>query len=322
MAENQKSEIRNQKSRAFTLVELLVVITIIGILIALLLPAVQAAREAARRMQCSNNLKQIGLAILNYESANGVLPIGTNFRVDSVGQSYKANSVFASLLPYVEQMALYDMYDFKKRVYQAPNTQVVVVQIPAFLCPSDNAAGRKMDGRARSNYAVCFGSNTTAKSSTDATTDGAFQEGVGNPLSAFKDGVSNTAVASEVNAGQDDHFSDDNKQDIRGVWGEGSSIGAFAYTHLHTPNSSAGDALYDDPSQSNCVAGDGLPCDSSAGNTFPFYNEYASARSRHPGGVNVVFADGHGSFVPDTVNLLVWQRLASIADGQPNPTDF
>ena len=96
------SSIRNQKSRAFTLVELLVVITIIGILIALLLPAVQAAREAARKMQCGNNLKQIGLAMLGYENSSGTLPIGMNW----AGATTKGHSAFAALLPYVEQQAL------------------------------------------------------------------------------------------------------------------------------------------------------------------------------------------------------------------------
>ena len=305
--------IRNRRlARAFTLVELLVVITIIGILIALLLPAVQAAREAARRMQCSNNLKQIGLALLNYESTNAVLPIGMN-----LGTAYRGHSPFTALLPYVEQTSLYDMYKFGERVYSDNNIKVISESVPAFLCPSDTAGGRKLGHCiARSNYVVCLGSKKEGKSASDFTTDGPFERNNPKSLSAFADGTSNTVVASEVIAGLDDDYSDDGKQDVRGVWGDGNQMGGPVYTHLYTPNSSVGDALFmETASNSNCVALEtDMPCDSSAGNTY--YNEYASARSRHSGGVNVVFADGHVSFYSDTVNATTWQYLSTIAGGE------
>jgi prepilin-type N-terminal cleavage/methylation domain-containing protein/prepilin-type processing-associated H-X9-DG protein len=309
--------INHPRQSAFTLVELLVVITIIGILIALLLPAVQAAREAARRMQCSNNLKQIGLALLTYENTDTRLPIGMNIALPV----FKGHSAFPALLPYVEQQALYDIYDFKARIYDPKNQKVLCVSVPAFLCPSDTAAGRKLNtSYARSNYAVCIGSNKTGKSGSDWTTDGAFQRDVGKPLSDFKDGTSNTVVASEVIAGLDDTFSDNSKMDARGVWGEGTSVGASYYTHLNTPNSSVGDALLmNGGTQENCVPDVGMPCDSSAGNSY--YNEYASARSRHPGGVNATFGDAHVSFYNDTVDWRAWRALSTVAGGETVQAD-
>ena len=315
MQSNPKTSILNPKSSGFTLVELLVVITIIGILIALLLPAVQAAREAARRMQCTNNLKQIGLAILTYENTNQALPMGANCI-----PGFKGHTALTSLLPYVEQSALYDMYDFDQRIYDPVNLEVTRVQVTAFLCPSDTAAGRNMNTYfARSNYVVCFGSDRMGRSSTDWNTDGAFRWDASRRFSDFKDGMSSTAVASEVIAGLDDNYSDDNKFDARGVWGEGTSMGAAAYTHLNTPNSSVGDALFNGGGQYNCVPDDGLPCVYSAGNTY--YNEYASARSRHPGGVNVTFGDGHVTFYNDTVDWLVWRALSTIAGDEPVQSD-
>ncbi len=136
---NQKSEIRNHKS-AFTLVELLVVITIIGILIALLLPAVQAAREAARRVQCSNNLKQIGLAILNYENLLGYLPPAGY----SNGYSYMAYpngiAVYGMVLPYLEQAALDEMA-LGEQIHHASIMPSETMRMSVLLCPSQPEEG-------------------------------------------------------------------------------------------------------------------------------------------------------------------------------------
>ena len=295
---------------AFTLVELLVVIAIIGILIALLLPAVQAAREAARRMQCSSNLKQVGLAILNYENTHKMLPKGT-----SCTANCKGHSALTALLPYVEQGDIFDQYDFSQRIYEPVNLRVTVIHIPPYMCASDNAAGRIMNNWfARSNLVLCFGSKKAGVSSTNWETDGAFQNDVCKKLGDFTDGTSSTAVVSEVLAGRDDSYADDHNFDVRGVWSEGTSMGTCAYTHLHTPNSSVGDALFLMPGQRNCVPDDNMPCSDSAGNTY--YGEYASARSRHPGGVNVAFADGHVSFYTNEVDWDIWQALSTIAGGE------
>src|SRR5262245_15791655 len=121
---------------AFTLVELLVVIAIIGILVALLLPAVQSAREAARRMQCGNNLKQLGLALLNYESSRGVFPFGCGGT--SGGARYAQTGTWAAfILPQLEQQNLFDTFDFKRHMNDPANQKAVSTIVPGFICPSD-----------------------------------------------------------------------------------------------------------------------------------------------------------------------------------------
>jgi prepilin-type N-terminal cleavage/methylation domain-containing protein len=127
----------NLKRNGFTLVELLVVIAIIGILVAMLLPAVQSAREAARRLQCSNNLKQLALALHNYHTAHKAIPFGSTYTT-----TLKTYTWATAILPYIEQQNHYDSFDFTQNITHANNTKAVTTRVAAFICPSD-PAGRK-----------------------------------------------------------------------------------------------------------------------------------------------------------------------------------
>jgi prepilin-type N-terminal cleavage/methylation domain-containing protein len=146
--------------RAFTLVELLVVIAIIGILIALLLPAVQAARESARRLQCVNNLKQIGLALLVYHETHRTFPPGGAYMNDAPGgvyignphtgdQGWKSDSAgwTTLILPYIEQAALYDQFDFSRRYLETPNTVAATKPVETYFCPSQTEYRWSLDPR-------------------------------------------------------------------------------------------------------------------------------------------------------------------------------
>lgn len=198
----RSSKVAVQKG-GFTLVELLVVIAIIGVLIALLLPAVQAAREAARRSSCMNNMRQLGLALLNYESAKKVLPAGQYAPYETVNPYLhgKAFSVNAQLMEYVELTNLRRAFDFKKDIYDGQNYQAAATTPSFMLCPSDPQQGDPIN-LGYSNYSANTGSWSHL-----AGWDGVFgtvdeKTGV-QPLFPLRmakiiDGASNTAAIGET----------------------------------------------------------------------------------------------------------------------------
>ncbi|MFH1265854.1 MAG: DUF1559 domain-containing protein [Planctomycetota bacterium] len=225
---------RTASPRAFTLVELLVVITIIGILIALLLPAVQAAREAARRAQCSNNLKQIGLALHNYASALNTLPPATiPMKIPSTFDMWgeartgqHGTSWMLRLLPYIEQATISDRWDFRTNVLG--NALLARTDIPAFYCPSRRGKVRGMDvplmfekwTAGGTDYGGCIGwgncfwddhdgdfkapcehnfsSEGQILKDNGVTTAGIFTPFQCLGLSAIADGTSNTIITGEM----------------------------------------------------------------------------------------------------------------------------
>ena len=207
---------------AFTLIELLVVIAIIAVLIGLLLPAVQKVREAAARMSCQNNLKQIALSMHNYESAQGSLPPAMTPHLDPAYPTTPAYffswGVLAQLNPYLEQTAVYNSMNLTKPLYvgtspnysvSSPNDLAVKTVVKMFLCPSDK--GRAVSGGygiaefAPTNYAACTGSGTNGGSPYDA--DGIFYANSRTRLVEISDGTSNTVALSESTLGEGDESS-------------------------------------------------------------------------------------------------------------------
>ena len=315
-------------AHGFTLVELLVVITIIGILIALLLPAVQAAREAARRMQCTNNLKQLGLGIHNFATANGYLPPASRMERNGPCLSQQGNydavrtdtfyrwTAFMMILPYLEQSNVYDQMDPHRSAYASVNMGPRSVEIPSYTCASDMAPRRRIDFGSGplsvGNYAVAFSVDRYHSASGACTFDS-----VSNPkrrpaiyvsskttFADIRDGTSNTIIFSEMIVGaKSSSTSVDPNVDCRGFWGDSFCCG---FSGRLSPNSNLGDEC-----QSNCKHD---PPDTPAVTPYPFYfwGSWANAaRSRHPGGVNVCMVDGSVHFVTNTVSLPLWQALIS-----------
>jgi prepilin-type N-terminal cleavage/methylation domain-containing protein/prepilin-type processing-associated H-X9-DG protein len=312
--------------RAFTLVELLVVIAIIGVLIALLLPAVQAAREAARRMTCTNHQKQITLAFHNYHDTHGALPEGSWL-------NYNGTWV-AHTLPYIEQQTLYDQYKQNSPTldwWQATANRTLLNQlvISVYRCPSDgNRKVRFADPGiyAFHNYVGCMGQAAVySPSTTDSASNSSGLVAYGSPtveakkamfwganknldrrwmtLADINDGLSNTLACSETIQGESDNS--DNSRDLRGliIWANGCF-----FTTYYAPNSPNADIF--PSSQTNHVKHPRTTC--SANNP-----SILSARSFHSGGVNAGYGDGSVHFHSDTINITTWRAL-STANGSEN----
>jgi prepilin-type N-terminal cleavage/methylation domain-containing protein/prepilin-type processing-associated H-X9-DG protein len=287
--------------RGFTLIEVLVSITIVGILAALIIPAIQAAREAARRVQCANNLKQLGLATANYLVTTGVFPRGAGW-----------TSPHAMLLPYLEQRPLYDSINFDvwSHDYRGNDTVLRIV-VSGFLCPSDMHTG---DPYGRTNYAANLG---VGFNEYGRRPNGPLAYQVVR-LADISDGSASTAVFSEwclASAGVRDakgsvfvtpslYFDQDrfaaacHDLDITdaklGVEKSPNWLGYLSnYDHLMVPNDHS--------------------CDNASG--YSHASTWA-ASSRHPGGCHTLFADGHVQFIKDTINVQTWWALGSRNGGE------
>ena len=321
----------------FTLVELLVVITIIGILIALLLPAVQAAREAARRMQCANNMKQLGLALHNYHAAVGSFPAGfiNNYIAGCEGgrpghdgycvYNYPQFSYMPRLYPYLEQQSVYKLMDFRvqnwwvRGVWPDAATGTVVSTL---LCPSDGLGLEVIPANSlpdstnnvpttKGNYLAFFNGweLNDVGDEGNSLKRAAFGINRGAKIRDIVDGTSNTMVMAEYLRGT--------PTDLRGDFWTFQAGGACLFTRV-TPNSSAPDVLV--PNREWCngpehdLPNKNLPCIQS--NTSNWGDTTAASRSRHPGGVHTLLADGSVQFVSESVDLLIWRGLATIGGGE------
>jgi prepilin-type N-terminal cleavage/methylation domain-containing protein len=288
-----------KSKRGFTLVELLVVIAIIGILIGMLLPAVQQVREAARRVDCSNKSRQLGLALLNFESANQDFPSGwlTDDRDEPISDPGWAWT--AELLPFLESDALFQQIEFDRAVGESMHEDVIQTVLPTLLCtsdPADEVQDISLDSDtmpvgngsgtsnapsgsrlvARSNYSGVFGTLETGNGTRNPFSgDGIFFANSGVKIRDIIDGTSNTMIIGE------------RRNDLGSITWSG--------VILTVPEPIV-----------RVVGTNDLQPNSQEDNLETF-------RSYHPGGINVTLGDGSTQFITDEIDINVYRGLATIA---------
>ena len=319
----------------FTLVELLVVIAIIGVLVALLLPAVQAAREAARRIQCANNLRNLALAVLNFHDTRGYFPPPSSVRPDSNDEILNDNRLFSNwaieTLPYFEQQSLFDRFEIStgsqlKRITHVDNQPARSAELSVMLCPSDQGQGQPFTGGsfpdsswARGNYGMNgfqFWPNLGLSRVMRGDTKDASEKdkkaaewvdfnigmgGVNGPKVSIKkiqDGTTNTIMLAEMRVGL-------SQRDRRGVWAMGMCGSNFHCRHASLPINSCGGYdddvfgvgdIYDDVGEGT-LASECMQPDEAVN-----ASGQSVVRSLHPGGAHVAMVDGSVRFLSDFID--------------------
>jgi prepilin-type N-terminal cleavage/methylation domain-containing protein/prepilin-type processing-associated H-X9-DG protein len=331
-----------QKMRAFTLIEMLVVIAIIAIIIGLLLSAVQKVREAAARMKCQNHLKQIGLATLTYENAYQVLPPGVQVPAQGVTQG----SVLFVLLPFVEQKNLYQQFITSQSVNSIGNHNARIAgEVKIYLCPSDPSSGVFTDTNpasapggpvGRTNYYANLGAHASwldVSQGKPINLAGVFAAGSKTRIIDItnRDGTSNTAMFAEIKRGA---FPAHDRLDVTRLtpseWSGAptantpqntnpqllstfigfceSGASTESVTGLQYYNGQSYSIFYTHTLPPNYIGRDCI--------NFTLTNLHLAARSYHTGGVNVCFADGSVRFIRDSITPASWQALGTWNGGE------
>jgi prepilin-type N-terminal cleavage/methylation domain-containing protein len=329
---------------AFTLVELLVVIAIIGVLVALLLPAVQAAREAARRTQCSNNLKQLALAFHNYHDTNGKLPRTASHVTRTVAApaqvadgNWNSYSAHTMVLPFIEQTTLYNQFRWDQWHYEnlgaAPTPLTLSrTRIKGFVCPSDKDHVNTTES-GWNNYGVCEGSNLGYSVSVNSY-NGMFGRLRYRGFNDVLDGLSNTIMVGEFVKGDNNNniFRVSNGDIVRNVpltgypdqfWTQAQldTYGAACVSGQSNHLSFAGfrwiaPGQYNATMNTLATPNSKWPaCHDCSGCGQADARGIFPARSRHPGGAMHAMGDGGVRFIPDTVNLITYQAMGSADNG-------
>ena len=288
------------------------VIAIIAILIGLLLPAVQKVREAAARMSCSSNMRQVGIALHSYHDTNSKFPPG---QLNRLGQDHPTNGYIRQcwlqqVLPNMEQDNLFKLIQAGQATNYTCHILGVESKIKTLICPSDPNGGKNLTAGASSptpnpaqgfhgNYVTCAGNTLFGNAGGGTNLNGMFYPLSQTKMTDVSDGTSNTLMASEILV-----VADTGAHDLRGryhnTW-EGNTL----FSSLYPPNTTTGDR------SSYCIAVRGAPCQSLGTTDY-----VQSARSFHSGGVNVCMADASVRFVSNGVDPTAWSFAGTRANGE------
>ena len=332
-----------EQVKAFTLIELLVVIAIISVLISLLLPAVQSAREAARRIQCSNNMKQFGLAIHNYENAIGTFPPGyiAQSRYTQVPCTSSWGHTWSNyIMPYLEQGNKYNALNFSHPAGFPPNTSVWENSVATFLCPTDTKADQSRTSFkiTQISYAGVFGLTECIANNYGTGTnvmnaqlcgaiisEGVFGRNVSYSIANISDGLSNTLMVGETSRFREESpYSRFNIANVGGAWGGGDLGTPPRYESWNDIRISGGSYVVPKLNSRPYIGRPSWVVDPSNGTHSKTWVDDPRSlllgqfgfRSLHPGGANFLMSDGSVRFLKESIDLKTYRALGTRSGGE------